>query len=74
MQALTKLKQSNLRSNQQAVGDLSALLKLGNGQLETVFRELLREGSARPVDPLEYVAKSTGALWHCWSPLLIYGR
>ncbi|KAF2187990.1 hypothetical protein K469DRAFT_704273 [Zopfia rhizophila CBS 207.26] len=55
--ALSDLKRSNLRSNQQAVSELSALLKLGTKQMEEVFREVLREGSRQRVEPLEYVAK-----------------
>ncbi|KAF2870868.1 Cullin repeat-like-containing domain protein [Massariosphaeria phaeospora] len=55
--ALTDLKRSNLRSNQQAVAELGSLLKFGSKQLEDVFKEMLRESSARTVEPLEYVAK-----------------
>lgn len=57
--ALADLKRSNLRSNQQAVSELSALLKSGTKQLEDVFKEMLRTSAARTVDPLEYVVKST---------------
>ena len=53
-QALGDLKRSNLRSNQQAVAELSTLLKTGTKQLEDVFREILRE-DARPVEPLHYI-------------------
>ncbi|KAF2472819.1 uncharacterized protein BDR25DRAFT_258280 [Lindgomyces ingoldianus] len=56
--ALKDLKRSNLRSNQQAVSELGALLKLGTKQLEDVFREILREGARQTVEPLEYVAKN----------------
>ncbi|KAF2014151.1 hypothetical protein BU24DRAFT_423188 [Aaosphaeria arxii CBS 175.79] len=56
--ALSDLKRSNLRSNQQAVTELSGLLKLGTKQLEDVFRDILRDSSARTVEPLEYVAKN----------------
>ncbi|KAF2004734.1 exocyst complex protein exo70 [Amniculicola lignicola CBS 123094] len=55
--ALSDLKRTNLRSNQQAASDLGALLKLGAKQLEDVFRDILREGSLKTVEPLEYVAK-----------------
>jgi len=55
-QALGDLKRSNLRSNQQAVAELSTLLKAGTKQLEDVFREILRE-NARPVEPLHYITK-----------------
>ncbi|KAF2747780.1 exocyst complex protein exo70 [Sporormia fimetaria CBS 119925] len=57
-QTLSELKRSNLRANQTAIGDLSALIKYGTKQLEDVFRDLLREASAYPVDPLEYVVKN----------------
>ncbi|KAH7128602.1 Cullin repeat-like-containing domain protein [Dendryphion nanum] len=56
--ALSDLKRSNLRSNQQAVTELSNLLQLGSKQLEDVFRDILRDSSARTVEPLEYVAKN----------------
>ncbi|KAF2265889.1 exocyst complex protein exo70 [Lojkania enalia] len=56
--ALSDLKRSNLRSNQQAVAELSTLLKMGTKQLEDVFRDILREGALRTVEPLEYVAKN----------------
>ncbi|KAF2731309.1 hypothetical protein EJ04DRAFT_498880 [Polyplosphaeria fusca] len=56
--ALSDLKRSNLRSNQQAVTELSALLKLGTKQLEDVFRDILRDGASKTVEPLEYVAKN----------------
>ena len=56
--ALSDLKRSNLRSNQQAVTELSTLLQVGTKQLEDVFRDILRDASARTVEHLEYVAKS----------------
>ncbi|KAF2456077.1 Cullin repeat-like-containing domain protein [Lineolata rhizophorae] len=55
-QALADLKQSNLRSNQQAISELQSLLKLGTRQLEDVSREFLREES-RPIEPLHYITK-----------------
>lgn len=58
-QTLSELKRSNLRANQQAISDLSSLLQLGTKQLEDVFRDIVREASAQPVDALEYAAKST---------------
>lgn len=68
-QALSDLKHSNLRSNQQAIGELNSLLKRGTKQLEDVFKEILRE-DARPVEPLHYITKR----W-CYSfrrPAVIY--
>ncbi|KUJ16793.1 uncharacterized protein LY89DRAFT_707261 [Mollisia scopiformis] len=55
-QALSGLKNTNLRSNQQAVADLSRLLKSGNTQLEAHFQKLLQEES-RPLEPLHYITK-----------------
>ena len=54
--ALQELKQTNLRSNQQAVADLSRLLKSGNTQLEGHFQRLLQEDS-RPIEPLHFITK-----------------
>ncbi|TVY40057.1 Exocyst complex protein [Lachnellula occidentalis] len=54
--ALQDMKQTNLRSNQQAVSDLSRLLKAGNAQLEGHFQRLLQEDS-RPIEPLHYITK-----------------
>ncbi|KAJ9623465.1 exocyst complex component exo70 [Taxawa tesnikishii (nom. ined.)] len=42
-QALRDLKHSNMRSNQQAISELNALLRVGSQQLEDVFRQLLRQ-------------------------------
>lgn len=55
--ALSDLKVSNLKSNQQAAAELGRLLKSGNQQLETVFEKVLRE-DAQPVQPLHYITKS----------------
>jgi exocyst complex protein 7 len=54
--ALRGLKRSNLKSNQNAVKDLTQLLQYGAKQLEFVFREILQE-DARPVEPLHYITK-----------------
>ncbi|PBP28881.1 Exo70 exocyst complex subunit [Diplocarpon rosae] len=54
--ALSELKQSNLRSNQQSVADLSKLLKYGNEQLEQHFSRLLQEDS-KPIEPLHFLTK-----------------
>jgi exocyst complex protein 7 len=59
--ALTDLKRTNLRSNEKAVAQLAGLLKLGNKQLEDVFRGILNDCSREKVQPLEYVAKSTSS-------------
>ncbi|CZR62300.1 probable exocyst complex protein EXO70 [Phialocephala subalpina] len=54
--ALSELRNTNLRSNQQAVADLSRLLKSGNQALEAHFKKLLAEDSA-PIEPLHYITK-----------------
>ncbi|CZT43676.1 probable exocyst complex protein EXO70 [Rhynchosporium secalis] len=54
--ALSDLKQTNLRSNQQAAADLSKLLKYGSEQLEQHFQRLLQEDS-NPIEPLHYITK-----------------
>jgi exocyst complex protein 7 len=45
-----------MKSNQQAISELSSLLKFGARQLEDVFRELLREDSGA-LEPLHYLTK-----------------
>jgi exocyst complex component 7 len=54
--ALTEMQRTNLRSNQQALADLSRLLKTGNTQLETYFAKILQEESM-PIEPLTYITK-----------------
>lgn len=54
--ALSDLKRSNLKSNHKAVSELTLLLKLGNKELEDIFRSVLREDN-RPVEPLHYITK-----------------
>lgn len=56
-QALRDLKHSNMRSNQQAISELNALLRVGSQQLEDVFRQLLRQHN-QPVEPLHYITKN----------------
>ncbi|TKX24120.1 exocyst complex protein exo70 [Elsinoe australis] len=55
-QALRDMKQTNLRSNQQAIQELNTLLMAGIGELEEVFREVLRDGQ-QPVEPLHFITK-----------------
>lgn len=55
--ALTDLKRTNLRSNEKTIAQLVGLLKLGNKQLEDVFRGVLQDCSREKVQSLEYVAK-----------------
>lgn len=61
--ALRGLKRSNLKSNQNAVKDLTQLLQHGAKQLEYVFREILQEDT-RPVEPLHYITKGKEELIH----------
>ncbi|KAH0260417.1 hypothetical protein KCU71_g21002, partial [Aureobasidium melanogenum] len=56
-QALGDLKQTNLRSNQQAISELNGLLSVGSRQLEDVFQSTLRDGVA-PVEPLHFITKN----------------
>ncbi|KAK5175570.1 exocyst complex component exo70 [Saxophila tyrrhenica] len=56
-QALRELKATNLRSNQQAISELSSLLSVGTQSLEDVFRDLCRRDS-QPIEPLGYIMKS----------------
>ncbi|KAF2228168.1 Cullin repeat-like-containing domain protein [Elsinoe ampelina] len=55
-QALREMKQTNLRSNQQAIQELNTLLKAGIGELEEVFRDVLRDGQ-QPIEPLHFITK-----------------
>ncbi|KAL9073912.1 MAG: hypothetical protein Q9157_004558 [Trypethelium eluteriae] len=59
--ALGDLKRSNLKSNQKTVSELSLLLKMGNTQLEDIFRSVLREDN-RPIEPLHYITKREGSI------------
>ena len=47
---------TNFRSNQQVITELTELLRFGNHQLEDAFRDTLREES-NPVEPLNYITK-----------------
>ncbi|CAK4033955.1 Exocyst complex exo70 [Lecanosticta acicola] len=55
-QALKDLKKTNLRSNQVAISDLSSLLAVGTGNLENVFRDMLRQ-DAQPIEPLKQITQ-----------------
>lgn len=54
---LAGLRSSNMKSNQQAVQELTDLLRFGSRQLEVVFKDLLKEES-RAIEPLHYLTKS----------------
>lgn len=55
-QALRELKKTNLRSNQVAISDLSSLLAVGTGNLENVFRDMLRQ-DGQPIEPLKQITQ-----------------
>ncbi|KAL8946537.1 MAG: hypothetical protein Q9222_007081 [Ikaeria aurantiellina] len=54
--ALSQMSSTNLRVNQQAIGDFNELLSEGNNQLQALFRSILAE-NAQPVEPLAFIAK-----------------
>ncbi|KAK4544533.1 hypothetical protein LTR36_004105 [Oleoguttula mirabilis] len=56
--ALRNLKTTNIKSNQQAVSDLSGLLQVGIQNLEDVFRDILRQES-QPIEPLKQLTTKT---------------
>lgn len=55
-QALGDLKNTNLRSNQQAIAELNSLLTTGTTRLQDEFRDALFEHT-RPVEPLHFITK-----------------
>jgi exocyst complex protein 7 len=55
-QALKSLKATNLRSNQTAISELSSLLAVGTGNLENVFRDMLRQDS-QTIEPLKQITQ-----------------
>jgi exocyst complex protein 7 len=54
--ALKDLKATNMRSNQKAAADLSELLEVGTRNLETVFRDVVRQDS-QPIEPLQQIMR-----------------
>src|SRR5690349_19826260 len=48
---------SNLRANQQTMGDLTRLVQSGISQLEGHFEKILRNETPRSVEPLHYITK-----------------
>ena len=56
-QALENLRQTNLKSNQEAIAELTYLLKFGTSELENAFRQTLQQESV-PVEPLRHITKS----------------
>ncbi|KAI9794733.1 MAG: exocyst complex component exo70 [Piccolia ochrophora] len=54
--ALSRLKATNLRSNQDAIAELNSLVTTGSRQLEDVFRDILKQVS-QAVEPLYHITK-----------------
>ncbi|KAL8782947.1 MAG: hypothetical protein Q9213_005003 [Squamulea squamosa] len=54
--ALSSMSSTNLRVNQQAIGDFNELLNEGSNQLQALFRSILAE-DVQPVEPLNYLIK-----------------
>ena len=61
-QALANMNATNLRVNQQTVGDLKNLFSHGTSQLQTVFQSILNE-DLQPVEPLHYITKRMFLPW-----------
>ena len=55
-QALENLRQTNLKSNQEAIAELTYILKFGTAELENAFRDTLSQ-EATPLEPLRYITK-----------------
>ncbi|KAI4139349.1 MAG: hypothetical protein L6R39_006333 [Caloplaca ligustica] len=53
---LSAMSSTNLRINQQTIGDFNALLSEGNDRLQALFRSTLAE-NVQPVEPLHYITK-----------------
>ncbi|KAL8859292.1 MAG: hypothetical protein Q9178_004230 [Gyalolechia marmorata] len=54
--ALSQMSSTNLRINQQAIGDFNELLSEGSSQLQALYRSILTE-NLQPVEPLHYLVK-----------------
>lgn len=54
--ALSQLSESNLRINQQSIGDFNELLSIGGDNLKSLFRSLL-SSNTQSVEPLHYITK-----------------
>ena len=53
---VANLNATNLRSNQKAISDFTALLSTGSQKLQELFRSNLRQ-NVNPVEPLHYLTK-----------------
>jgi exocyst complex protein 7 len=57
---------SNLAANQNAMKDLTALIKYGVRQLDELFKQTLQTFTPSQVEPLHFITKGTPpALWDC---------
>lgn len=54
--ALSQMTSTNLRANQQAIGDFNELLSEGSTRLQELFRKSLLD-TGRPVEPLHFITK-----------------
>lgn len=55
--AISELKTTNMKANQQAMQELNRLVQVGNRELEHIFQRILQEDAA-PVEPLNFITKS----------------
>ncbi|KAJ2897173.1 uncharacterized protein MKZ38_004941 [Zalerion maritima] len=55
--ALTDMRASNIRANQQTIADHQRLVKTGINQLESHFDKLLRGETPRSIEPLHFITK-----------------
>lgn len=54
--ALRDLQATKMRSNQNAISELSSLLQVGTQNLEAVFRDIIR-GDSQPIEPLQQIMR-----------------
>jgi exocyst complex component 7 len=57
--ALRGLRVSNLAANQNAMKELSALIKYGIRQLDELFKQTLQTFTPSQVEPLHFITKGT---------------
>jgi exocyst complex protein 7 len=55
-QKLSNLRSSNFRINQEATKELEGLITYGLGELETLYKALIKE-DVTPIEPLHYITK-----------------
>ena len=54
--ALSQMTATNMRANQQTIGDFNELLSEGSNRLQDLFRSALQEDT-KPLEPLHYITK-----------------